>query len=577
MKSKISQTAKDLLQKLLKEHLDNNLIDLELKNKKEFNTLLLINNASKNLSNCLIELSENSLKYTSQIRVPKIKIPFNSNQSKKFNKNKSQRSKKDEIYIEIDSILRNKNHHNKRNREDPQLPSQSNTRTNVKSKVSFIDKNCMSKPKTNVTPDQIKRNKNFILNNNTSNKKGKEILRKKKTLVTPLKICEKTKKKYFKKIPSLIINNNDNVSRTSKKMFKTMTNFHINKNKHNLTSVNDNKLVDNDNDINMKNIFDKNEQTLNNLCDSLLIDVNKDELLINNSPIILNDGNEIIHKNESINNEDTKEKTLNNNYLYDKLKLCINSIIDYLTLHDILSLCQTKKELLKNVISIKIEKTKALSNNINLFLKNKNLNINDPSLPKKIKPFELNSTSLRAITTLNSISKPNFIKSIMSVNESKTLNNNAIRKIILIFDIYFIALGKKNIINNFNGNNTKKLDYICNYFKNSKIKSIGSIIQNDLTGKKFDDLIINTLYEYSHEYINIINPGYYKRINKDIAIFVFLIKNILDYIGITNYESNEMTGNNKNSDQKIILVNKSRIKANNMLLDIYNQILKKFY
>ena len=37
-----------------------------------------------------------------------------------------------------------------------------------------------------------------------------------------------------------------------------------------------------------------------------------------------------------------------------------------------------------------------------------------------------------------------------------------------------------------------------------------------------------------------------------------------------------MGRNNKNSEQKINLINKSRLKINNILLEKYNQILKKF-
>ena len=306
--------------------------------------------------------------------------------------------------------------------------------------------------------------------------------------------------------------------------------------------------------------------------------INKDEILVNSKNILLNDDNELIFKKLSFTNEDGKRKNKNNKLLYDKFKSCIQYIINYLTIHDILNICQTQKEILKIVINLQIKKTKKTIDDISLLLKVKNVNVNDCSLSKKLKPFELNIISTKAISTLNSISKANFIKSIMSYNEQKNIktNYNIIRKIILIFDIYFIALGKKKIINDFNENNNKKIEHICNYFKNNKNKSIGVIIQNDLNGKIFDDFIINSLYEYSYKYINIINPSYFKQINKDIAIFVFLIKNILDYVGISSIQSKGPGTHSKSSEQKIILINKSRLNIYNILLSKYNQIVNKF-
>ena len=140
--------------------------------------------------------------------------------------------------------------------------------------------------------------------------------------------------------------------------------------------------------------------------------------------------------------------------------------------------------------------------------------------------------------------------------------------------MYFIALGKKKILNSLYNNN-KKIEFISNYFKNNKNKSIGTIIENDLKGKKFDNFIIDALYEYSYKYIDIINPNYYKKLNKDIAILVFLIKNILDFVGIS-FIDNKNPNNSKNNEQKIILINKCRLCTKTILLQKYNQILNSF-
>ena len=604
--------VKDILNKLLKENLDNNLINLEQKNQKEIDTLSLINNSYKEILNNLLHFSENSKNNTENkeikeikekipISIPKLKLKINNNNLSKsqYIKNKTQRSKNEELFVGIDSILKNKKHYNKRNEEESLLTTSKNNNI-IKTKVSFNGKS-MSRKELNITPDQIKRHKPFI-NNYLSNKKRKTfirktltgnnsalgIIKKKKTEkhykclterngdinmdATPIKLNDKSKKKYT----NISFNGNitENKSKISKKGYKTAINFYTKKNKMN-NSVNEFKF-DNSLILSEKKIIEKEKKL--KLCDSLLMAINKDEILVNSKNILLNDDNELIFKKLSFTNEDGKRKNKNNKLLYDKFKSCIQYIINYLTIHDILNICQTQKEILKIVINLQIKKTKKTIDDISLLLKVKNVNVNDCSLSKKLKPFELNIISTKAISTLNSISKANFIKSIMSYNEQKNIktNYNIIRKIILIFDIYFIALGKKKIINDFNENNNKKIEHICNYFKNNKNKSIGVIIQNDLNGKIFDDFIINSLYEYSYKYINIINPSYFKQINKDIAIFVFLIKNILDYVGISTIQGKGPGIHSKSSEQKIILINKSRLNIYNILLSKYNQIVNKF-
>ena len=341
-------------------------------------------------------------------------------------------------------------------------------------------------------------------------------------------------------------------------------------------SVNEFKLEEL-NDIN-KDRIKEDEKNLNNLCDLLLIDVNKDELLVNNSKITINDnfGNEVLLRKISFSKE-KENKGKKNDILYENFKQIIPYILKYLRLNDAFKLYQTNKEILKIIINIKIKdiqktiddiKSKLISKNININ------NINDTSFfNKDIKPLELNNNSIKAISLLNSISKANFIKTIMNYKNQSNANKN-IPKIILIFDLYFIALGKKKLLNNLNSFN-KKLEFIYNYFKNNKSKSIGTIIENDLKGKKFDNYIIDSLYEFSYKYINIINPNYYKKINKDIAILVFLIKNILDFVGIS-YIDNKNANNIKSIEQKIFLIYKYRLSTKKILLQKYNQILNTF-
>ena len=593
--------AKELLNELLKKHLENNLFNLELNNQREISKLSSIKNTSNELINYLSNFSGNYINDKKQIIIPKLKIDININKNKTDIKN----GVRDHLSLETDSILKNKRY-NKKNKEE--LSSEILLeKNNNKPKVSFIKNPIKNNFNLNITPDINNKHKSFI-NNFTTSKKGKNFIKRaltKNILVTD--VNHKKKKKSQKSSKCLTERNEkDKISNKFpfitkekyKKIFKNKNNilFHSDNksnkgiiDKKEYTSINfypkkNNNLLNNFvNEVELDKSNDKKkdkinvkEKNLNNLCDSILIDVNKDELLVNDSKISLNvnfDNELLLRKMPSSNNEDNKNKTKKNSY--EKLKLNISYILKYLKLQDILNLYQTNKEILNIIINIQIKDTQKTIDEINSTLISKNINIikmNDVSFVKDIKPFELNNNSIKALSLLNSISKTNFIKSIMNYKNQSKINKNT-NKIILIFDLYFIALGKKKILNSLNNN--KKLEYIANYFKNNKNKLIGTIIENDLKGKQFDNYIIDSLYEYSYKYINIINPNYYKKINKDIAILVFLIKNILDYVGIS-YMDSKSFNNNKNNEQKIILINRSRLTTKSILLQKYNHILNKF-
>ena len=108
----------------------------------------------------------------------------------------------------------------------------------------------------------------------------------------------------------------------------------------------------------------------------------------------------------------------------------------------------------------------------------------------------------------------------------------------MIFDLFFIALGYKKEILNFRNDIKKKLYFYKNCFEKNINKSFGNSIENKLRGKIFDNNTINSLYEYSHENINKITPSHFQKINSDIALFVFIVKNILEHLGIENEEKN---------------------------------------
>lgn len=619
-KNENSLKTKELLSKLLRDQLENSISNLEINNQIEISTLSIMRNTSNEIIKYLFQLQNN----TDEIKEENKNSNQNSDNEisdNNSNANESQNNKNEEMFVEINSILKKKKYNNTRNRgessENLENMNYNNNTNNPRLRVSFISNinNTQNKSELNITPDNIKRHKPF-LNNYISNKKErnykskisndinsnvdvKSAKKRKKNdksfkaikidkknknnrHSTPLTLKEKNKNNQDKNDSELNISNNKNdKNKFVKKGYKTSINFYSKK-------KNKTYAGSSINDFSMDNISDnkiiEDEKNLISLCDSLLVDVNKDELLVSNSKLMQIDNLDDdlgLNKISFPNLNDFGKNNTNKNSFDEKLNSCIQYFIQFLSIKDILNLCQTKKKILKIVLDLQIKNTKKSIDEINSILKEKNIdinNINDISQSKKVKPFEFNSNSLKSISYLNVISKANFIKSIDNnypQNVSNKNNNNNISKIVLIFDIYFIALGRKKIINDMNGNNNLKIEYICNYFKNNKNKSIGSIIENELKGKKFDDVIINSLYEYSFKYANIINPNYFKKINKNIAILVFLIKNILDYAGIPHVDNNN-NNNNKANEQKIILLNKSRLNANKAILDKYTEILNKF-
>lgn len=619
-KNENSLKTKELLSKLLRDQLENSISNLEINNQIEISTLSIMRNTSNEIINYLFQLQNNTdeIKEENKNSNQNSDIEISDNNS---NANESQNNKNEEMFVEINSILKKKKYNNTRNRgessENLENMNYNNNTNNPRLRVSFISNinNTQNKSELNITPDNIKRHKPF-LNNYISNKKErnykskisndinsnvdvKSAKKRKKNdksfkaikidkknknnrHSTPLTLKEKNKNNQDKNDSELNISNNKNdKNKFVKKGYKTSINFYSKK-------KNKTYAGSSINDFSMDNISDnkiiEDEKNLMSLCDSLLVDVNKDELLVSNSKLMQIDNLDDdlgLNKISFPNLNDFGKNNTNKNSFDEKLNSCIQYFIQFLSIKDILNLCQTKKKILKIVLDLQIKNTKKSIDEINSILKEKNIdinNINDISQSKKVKPFEFNSNSLKSISYLNVISKANFIKSIDNnypQNVSNKNNNNNISKIVLIFDIYFIALGRKKIINDMNGNNNLKIEYICNYFKNNKNKSIGNIIENELKGKKFDDVIINSLYEYSFKYANIINPNYYKKINKNIAILVFLIKNILDYAGIPHVDNNN-NNNNKANEQKIILLNKSRLNANKAILEKYTEILNKF-
>ena len=246
----------------------------------------------------------------------------------------------------------------------------------------------------------------------------------------------------------------------------------------------------------------------------------------------------------------------------NSIEYIFGNLFSFLDIQSFFNFMMINKSYYKLIIKLIINK---LENKIKDINKNiTELKQNNKSIifsEEKTKIFEFNNSSMRALSILNSISVESFF------NEKKI--NFKDSKIKLIFDIYFIALGKKKDIININFGNCSREKYIKNYFKNSNKKIIGNIIDNDFKKLLFNNEVINALYEYSYNKLNIISPKNFQRVNKNVTMFCYIIKNIMEHLGIIIKDNNNKTiKQHYNLLSARLHINKELIKKLKALIEI---------
>ena len=626
--NKIEKNKKEILNELLKKLIGQRITKLEKNNSIEAKNIRDLTNTSENLVLTLESLSNNARKQIYKNRqkllnntnklLKKMKFPFQKqgikNQiqkatpknkragSKSFNKDKAAQTVRNTEYF--------KSGYNKiysKNIKNMNININENTRRTISPFITRKEKEDLSKNLYN---------KHFNKNRKTPIKKKKEEDKTSKTNSNNLNNKEKPK---IKKQPETNTKqkNNNNINIINKNE-KTGNNEHNEKNEeanntHFLnklsnelmtkatikledTLVKDSLLVTNTEDgekeINIDDlisgpvyeeiIIDKSIFNTNNNENNNTKDENKTKKDLKNSSIALYnklkrskitflEGEhdfDLIFKDEKIEDYDIASNLNKNNEtnlteisehitLEEKFETNLDFIMGYLEDKDIYNLMLVNKECLKTVINALISKTEIsidiLQEEINK-LKENNPEISFDNIKKK--EFQLGDNSLRAINLLNSSSGNNILK----------LNSNEIKncEIILIYSLYFIATGKKSKIFILNNDNDK-INFMQNYFKNNITKNnFGKFIENELKGKIFDDKEIYHLYKISKKYLDIISPNYFQKINKDIAIFVFVIKDILEQLGILEINSIK-------PETEYILLN-AKLQAKKAILDELNQI-----
>ena len=523
------ENLKNLIESIIKKQIGKKLQNLEEKNNSEIKEIKQLSNISTELINNLhnfsrkIKKKHNENKNQKQIiNNTKIKSFSPTNMSIKRGKDK-----KKHINNNINNINNNNriNHFNLKNNLMVKR-----SLTPLKTSSTIMKKTIVKYKRDIKTPtkhiDIYKKNRNI---DNSDNQSKHSYLTNRKKSKTPIR---KKNKNYFNNISktpdhSLMKKNINEFDLASLDYEKEMTKMSIN--------------------------FDENQDR-----------ISKELNYMNNARLTIRLGalaEKIENEKLLIDDDIFFPKTFDN--FINVIEIIFDNLFSFLDIKSFFNILLLNKAYFNLIIKLLINKLDNKVKNINQYLKdlkskNESLNLKE----EKITKFEYNKGSIRALSTLNSITVENFFSEKKINFEDKNIK--------LIFDLYFISIGKKKDIITSNFEKGFREKFIMNYFKSNNKNIIGNIIDNEFKQIKFSDEIINSLYEYSLDKLNIISPKNFQRVNKNITWFCYLIKNLMEHIGIINKDNK-----NRNINQVYNIfcsrlhINKELSKKLKMMSDYY--------
>lgn len=204
----------------------------------------------------------------------------------------------------------------------------------------------------------------------------------------------------------------------------------------------------------------------------------------------------------------------------------LTNILSYLSIKDILKLKNCCKVFHRQIIDYLITLCDAKRS---FFIEKQNeLNLSIEHIPKKltIDDFILSKGSLKAINLLNE----EILNRIF--NDEKPPN----KEILIVYQIYFQLIKYQDIIECYKNFEPNLFWEKCkNYFQKDGGKT-GNLLKDIISQKKIfiDGENIYKIYKLTENNIDKINPAYYSKICGTTGLFVFFIKDILDFIGFSN-------------------------------------------
>ena len=510
-----SQKYKDLLISLIKQKLDNKLSKLERRSKMHLTLLNITTQTVKDISQWAINANKQiTEKYKKNKPTTQVKQKVDS-KNKKFEK------------IEIRSNTRKQSLRSKtplRNKSTKSfIPEESKTMTtnrnylksnkyfNINPKSEKID------PKIKSNSFIIKKKKRKSINDNNLNLET-EVLRR------PSVMSNKSNKTTTSKK-----NKNAETPQRKKTPFKKK-NINDKIEKYNLAiKLNENKSSENI--INSK-IIKKTKKKKDDIM-KMENALQKGEFLTNDDPLLIapiTDFDFFIDKkfsNMSITNSEKKEIEKINSLFNNLEEKIINIIFVFLNKDDLMQFKDVSKYFHK--LFIKYIEKNLEEDKLYFSKKLENLNISNPQSPKKtLNDFSISKKSMKAIQLLNEPSVNQFFFENISVDDKR----------LIIYRIFFqlikhpyknIEIDKKELF-------WEKCRY---YFSHESNGKVGELLQNIIDEKKIclDGNNLYKIYKIVYKDFDRINPQYFSNICGITGLITFIIKDILDFVGISNKES----------------------------------------
>ena len=567
------EKTKELLKQLLKQTLDNKLLLIEKKSRNHFATINVTLELTKAIKNEAIKMGkqiEQKMKKDKE-KQSKIKQNKNGKNKKKFSPRKSA----------ISFIFNNRSktplHKNNNNRDKTTTPtpvahkkekdlfrSKSNLmlvkslnviETNKHSRRNNIrGKSIGSKSKTNINDNNLEDLHNYSVasiktnyNNNLSNKKPYSKIG-----------IYKNSSKILKKKADSNSKNNLNKSKDSKKSIPKKNSLncseknliHYNKKKRIINNIENTdekkkrkntpfkKKINGDNNSvqRMIDIKSKGESIEDEIDEILFMEnkLKKDTGIDNNDPLLILPLKDLDFipksllrksstRNDSITTYQERKYCINSFKIEENFeKIKFNNILKYLSLNELIPIKNISKKFHKIIILYFIEYLEGDKKSL-INIKN-NLNVTGNSKRENISNMSLSKGSKKAVELLNESQLNHLFK------EDKFPIND----IILVYRIYFQMINHPCAL--IAKNNLDKFWEQCKYyFSNEQNGKTGDILISMINKNKID-INGNNLYQIYNlvkENPNKILPNYFSKICGTTGLFAFIIKDILDFLGIS--------------------------------------------
>lgn len=527
--------SKELLIKLLKEKLDSRIIKLEKRHKTHISIMKLTtgtideitewaNNANKQIKEKLKKDKEKSSTQLKQTKLkPKNSVPMSS---KTYTKTKTPlRMKMSKTFLIQEDSKKDLNRTSKSNKSYINKNVSSKTLGNRTKSFSFLNKEKKKNKQNNLNiygnGNEYLRRPSIISNKSSKSNKTsmtsktpkskKSIIKVSKNGITPVR-----RKTPFKKRNVIATENTEIHS------MNNIKNLSTSQSKENY--IKSSEIINSNIDMHQKAMEELNMNKMESA-------IQKDDLLNNDDPLLVAPLTDLDFPNFKLSNSNTLKSTISEletfNYNYEKNfddKL-YKKISDYLSLIDLIQFKNISKNFNKLFfvyISNKLKEDK-------IFFINKKKKLDENDIPENLsfKDFVISKGSTKAIKLLNEPSLNHLFY------EDTPADNGRI----IIYRIFFQLINHpyKYIPKDKKEEFWKKCK---NYFSNEIKGKTGELLQKTLDDKMIDIEGDNLykLYKLVENDLDKVYPTYYSKICGTTGLFCFFIKDILDFVGISNDE-----------------------------------------